>query len=53
VWYVIAGVFCVLVGILAFFIPAVIHIEEQKKGKAEAQPTEISSPETKVETESS
>jgi DHA3 family macrolide efflux protein-like MFS transporter len=42
VWFVVAGILCVAVGISAFFIPAILHIEENHTAK-EADETASSS----------
>jgi len=33
IWFVVAGILCVAVGIAAFFIPAILHIEENHTAK--------------------
>jgi len=39
VWYVTAGVMCVATGLAGFFVPAIVHIEENNNGvRAEAKP---------------
>lgn len=44
VWFVVAGILCVAVGISAFFIPAILHIEENHTAKEAvemASPSEV------------
>jgi hypothetical protein len=44
VWFVVAGILCVAVGISAFFIPAILHIEENHTAKETvetASPSEV------------
>jgi len=44
IWFVVAGILCIAVGISAFFIPAILHIEENhtaKKAVETASPSEV------------
>lgn len=44
VWFVVAGILCIAVGIAAFFIPAILHIEENhtaQKVVETASPSEV------------
>jgi len=44
VWFIIAGILCIAVGISAFFIPAILHIEENhtaKEAVETASPSEV------------
>jgi len=44
VWFVVAGILCIAVGIAAFFIPAILHIEENhtaKEAVETASPSEV------------
>jgi len=38
VWFVVAGILCIAVGISAFFIPAILHIEENHTAKEAVEP---------------
>jgi len=42
VWFVVAGILCIAVGISAFFIPAILHIEENHTGNKERLKTSLS-----------
>jgi DHA3 family macrolide efflux protein-like MFS transporter len=46
VWYVAAGVLCGLIGLAGFFVPAIVHIEENNgtQAIAEREPLEAASP---------
>ncbi len=46
VWYVAAGVLCGVIGLAGFFIPAIVHIEENNgtQAIAEREPMEAASP---------
>jgi hypothetical protein len=32
IWYVVAGVVCILMGVGAFFVPAIVHLEDNHNG---------------------
>jgi DHA3 family macrolide efflux protein-like MFS transporter len=38
IWYVMGGVACILMGIGAFFVPAIMHLEDAQKNKVTVQP---------------
>ncbi|MBC7252311.1 MAG: MFS transporter [Anaerolineae bacterium] len=42
VWYVAAGVLCGLTGLMGFFVPAILHIEQNHQAHAEGQGSEAS-----------
>ncbi len=41
VWYLVAGVLCSAIGVLGFFVPAVLNIEEGVRGAGEGTEREV------------
>jgi hypothetical protein len=39
VWYVAAGVACTVIGLAAFFVPAIAHIEDYRRAQVAAAPS--------------